>query len=268
MNSNKSLFEALKTINRYKLELISAPLRLCKYSLGRPQSNSKNHFLIACMPKSGSTYFSSILECLPDMSRRDLCGGYGRREQELDPMRLILNHHVNYVGQLHIRCSTQTENLVDQFALKPVVLFRNIFDIVISLRDHFRKESLDWTSMGYAYEYMADWDDQELEFFLTSMFIPWYFNFFLTWKNSHIGYFESYENLTVDTHATVVRLFEHYNCDYSVSNITSAIEKVSKIDTRLNVGKKGRGNMLNNIAKNEILKMEKFYDEAFSILGL
>lgn len=39
--------------------------------------------LVACMPKSGSTYLSGAIEALPGFIRAHLVPGYGRREQEL-----------------------------------------------------------------------------------------------------------------------------------------------------------------------------------------
>ena len=269
MANKKNMAKTLETCWRYNTELMGAPLRLLKYSAGLQQRTNKQHFLVACMPKSGSTYFSSIVECLPNVHRRDLCGGYGRREQELDPLRLILNHPANYVGQLHVRCSDQTERLMTDFSITPVVLVRNIFDIIVSLRDHCKRETLDWSSMGYAYPFMAGWDHERLEFFLANMFIPWYFNFFLTWKNSDFGYFETYENLISDPRSTLARLLKVNGSQYSSADISRAIELAGGVDTRRNVGEVGRGGGLSDAAKDRILEMANFYeDEDFSILGI
>jgi hypothetical protein len=268
ISQTKILPKNLEKLWKYNNEIIGTPVRLLKYGLGFKQKTEKQHFLIACMPKSGSTYFSTILEGLPNVHRRDLSGGYGRREQELEPLRLIFNHSANYVSQLHIRCSDQNENLIEYFGIKPVVLVRNIFDIVVSLRDHFRNESVEG-SMGYAYQYMADWDNEDLEYYLANMFIPWYFNFFLTWKNSKLGYFETYENLISDPNSVVFRLLEKYDFEYSSAEVAGAIALAGVVETRRNVGRTGRGEALSETVKGHILKMASFYKkDDFSLLGI
>ena len=99
------------------------------------------HILIACMPKSASTYLCGIISALPEMSQMNLVAGHHRREQELCPLQCALGHHMNYVAAHHVRYSRATQDLLKSYKILPVVLVRNIFDCVVSLRDHLLREN-------------------------------------------------------------------------------------------------------------------------------
>ena len=97
--------------------------------------------MLTAFPKSGSTYLTHILKNLPNMRMVQLSLGTDRREQELCNEKLILYHNKNYVSQTHTRYSSVTQQLIDTYTLHPIVLVRNIFDVVVSIYDHFRLES-------------------------------------------------------------------------------------------------------------------------------
>ncbi|MEM8662881.1 MAG: hypothetical protein AAGF49_02005, partial [Pseudomonadota bacterium] len=53
-----------------------------------PRPRHPIHILLACMPKSGSTFLAQILINMPGMRRERLVPDFERREQELCPQRL------------------------------------------------------------------------------------------------------------------------------------------------------------------------------------
>ena len=103
--------------------------------------------------------------------------GTDRREQELSNEKLILYHNKNYVSGNHTRYSSVTQKLIDTYMLHPIVLVRNIFDVVESLYDHFRLEST-VIPMAYVPNDISEWDKNKALLFITEMVIPWYFNFY------------------------------------------------------------------------------------------
>ena len=97
--------------------------------------------LLACMPKSGSTFLSDLICALPDFKRAKLSPTpAGGRQHELDEGRLRRAGHGNFVGQVHVLNSDWTAKMCTDFGLKPVVLVRSLPDAIVSLRDHIRRE--------------------------------------------------------------------------------------------------------------------------------
>ena len=111
------------------------------YTRSKPL-RGKKCILLACFPKSGSTYLSKIISSYENFRKVDLVPSYGNREQELDIRKLHQNKKYNYIAQQHVRSSFETEKLINQFELKTIILVRNIYDIIPSLRDHLIKEGL------------------------------------------------------------------------------------------------------------------------------
>jgi Flp pilus assembly protein TadD len=82
--------------------------------------------LVACMPKSGSTFLTDLIAKLPGMQRVHLVPEYGRREQEFDLEQLVIHRDIGFVSQLHVRPSEFTLGLCRKFGIRPIFLYRNI----------------------------------------------------------------------------------------------------------------------------------------------
>jgi Sulfotransferase domain len=170
--------------------------------------------LVACMPKSGSTFLSRTLANLPGFRTASLVPGYQRREQELCQITLnrvlrqtlgllrqfetglddTIRRPVGFVAQHHVRYSLPLAKTIRDNRLTPVVLVRDIFDVVASLQDHFRNES-PILPMAYATREMSDWPDERLCMFIADMVVPWYLNFFRCWQECDGKYLLSYQDL-------------------------------------------------------------------------
>ncbi len=228
----------------------------------------KRHLLVACMPKSGSTYLTAILSGLDGFRQAVLVPSDGQREQELDTIALMSFDKHDYVAQHHVRNSKETHNLMRRFGVKPVVLVRNIFDVVLSLRDHMRNESVVGPA-AYTFPNMQDWSDEQLEEFIVDMMIPWYFNFFLTWQDCQDKCLITYENLRTDPFATIYTINKHFQLDLTQQEIGAAIEATKGKPTRKNVGAAGRGEQLNDYCKQRIQRMANNYSGFdFSLIGI
>lgn len=235
----------------------------------KPVSLSKHHhLLIACMPKSGSTYLRMLLAGLPDMRSASLVPGHGRREQELDVGRLRATYSLNYVAQHHIRYSSPLGELLDQFDVKPIVLVRNIFDIVISVRDHFRNESVEG-SMAYIHPDMILWEDRKLEHFIVTMCIPWYFNFYMSWTDCSAKCLVRYEDLVHSPASVVGVICKEFSVESSPEMIDRTVDAANMLNTRKNQGIIGRSKDLEDTTKEQILEMASFYEDVdFTPIGL
>ena len=106
----------------------------------QPKSQARPvHVLIACMPKSGSTFLADVISQCPGFRRAILTPSAGRREQEIDEQLLRKHGKVSYVAQHHVRNSEWTSEMCRTYGVTPIVLVRSLQDVVVSLRDHMRR---------------------------------------------------------------------------------------------------------------------------------
>ncbi|QPN64322.1 hypothetical protein [Synechococcus sp. CBW1004] len=113
-------------------------------------SRSKRHkkqVLLACFPKSGSTFIRSKITLLPGWARADFVPTYGRRDQELERgaiMRSMLSparFNKNIIAQHHCRASEHSLSLINKFNITVIVLMRQLMDAALSISDHWDRES-------------------------------------------------------------------------------------------------------------------------------
>lgn len=253
--------------------------------------------LIACMPKSGSTYLATIISCLPEMRQVHLVPAYERREQELDIFRLRevendtrtlrrievpgrnflfmkrttfqeeRSRARGYVAQHHVRYSVPTDRLLVDYRIAPVVLVRNIFDIVASLRDYLVIEPD--MSMGYFSEEMRTWPPARIVDFLVEMVVPWYFNFYVCWLQCPYALTVTYEELTADPADILKRVVDFAKLPYTAVDLEAAIRAAGGKNTKKNQAVVGRGANLPKSAHQKIAGYAKFYPNTdFSRMGL
>ncbi len=66
------------------------------------------------------------------------------------------------------------------FGLQPIVLVRNIFDVVVSIRDSLKMAPMS-IAQAFVPADLAFREDEEMGRFITDLIVPWYFNFFGSW---------------------------------------------------------------------------------------
>ena len=201
---------------------------------------------------------------------------YGYREQELYLNGLIEN---NVKGKLltpqqHLRCSEHTEKIFNIMGTKVILLVRNIFDTVMSLKDHCENENVVFPS-GYMNQDI--WDElteHEKYEFLSKLVIPWYINFYVGWRES--DYYKSgnvlivsYEKMTTETKSEFQKICEFINEPFDESKFDKVLEGIGGKRTRKNKGVAGRGVKLDDNLKKVTRDYTKFYKGVdFSKIGL
>ncbi len=135
--------------------------------------------LVACQPKTASTFLVATLGSLPNSRTVALVPAYGQREQELSEER-IKRYRFRakrlLVAQHHVRYSNYTGDLIRRYHIRTIVLTRNLFDVIASIRDHVRSEDV-VSPMFFLTKEMAHSSDEELENLIAKLSIPWYLNF-------------------------------------------------------------------------------------------
>jgi uncharacterized membrane protein YkvA (DUF1232 family) len=223
---------------------------------------SPPHILIACMPKSGSTFLSNVIAELPGFRRADLVPDFDRREQELDEFCLRGADPFAYVAQHHVRYSQWTHDLCRDYGLTPIVLVRDLLDVVVSLRDHLRRESAAQPQF-FAEAHHAAMDDARLEAMIVRLALPWYLNFYMSWRRAPGALVVRYEDLTADPTQTVREVLRFADVHASRRDIDGAIQRaLGGGRSRLNVGASGRGAALSPDLAREVQGLLDFYPEA------
>jgi hypothetical protein len=216
------------------------------------------HVLIACMPKSASSFLTRAVAELPGIKNVSLVAGYGRREQELDTTKLARHSLKGYVAQHHLRYSEATGALIRKRGISPVVLSRNLFDVVTSVRDHLRNESVEMPMAWFAPEH-ATLPDDELDEMIADHVMPWYIQFFASWQHCPEALQVAYEDVKNDPEAVVDSIASYAGVKADVPTIQRAVTAARAAAPRLNKGISGRGKKISPRAKNHIVRLASRY---------
>ncbi len=136
---------------------------------------------IAAMPKSGSSFLSYALAELTGYPHAYCAYDYDRTEQELYLPKVIDVYGRGSVVQQHVRANEPNLAIFRDFGIRPVVLVRNLFDVVVSVRDHLRDESLTNFPSAYVSEEFRAFDDERQFDFIVAFVVPWYLGFYYSW---------------------------------------------------------------------------------------
>ncbi len=228
-------------IETHKVSSAALIPRLLAARKGEIVPGGGKHILIACMPKSASTYLCGAISELPGMKEAVLTVGHHRREQELCPLECALVHHFNYVAAHHVRYSDTTREIMKRYSIFPVILVRNIHDCVVSLRDHLLRESLDIPQAYVPRNFRTLATEQQFDFII-DFIVPWYASFFASWSEYDGPVIRlRYERLTQDIPVAIERILKAIDFGVSRGQILTALQKVNPVERRFNVGRVGRG---------------------------
>ena len=240
------------------IRLLNAAYLAADGVIGSKLLPRRPHILIACMPKSASTFLASAISELPGFRRCRLTPDWGAREQELCAIRLSRYNHNAYVSQHHLRNSAWTQGLIRQYNLTPVVLVRNLADCVISIRDHFRKEPGEGPTAFFDESHLA-MSNSDFEDAIVSLAMPWYLNFYAGWKAAVDIPIYDFDDYTGDPVQVMREILSHASVQVADSEAVTALDQVQKTKTRFNVGEIGRGKLLSDAAKDSLSRLLDHY---------
>ncbi len=202
----------------------------------------RQHLLVACFPRSGSTYLQKLLQRLTRLDASYVSEVGPQNEQDLSARKLRRLRR-RCVLQQHVRGTTTNVELMVRHGIRPIVQTRSLFDVVVSLDDYFNEDHRR-LSCGYVCEEYLRTARNERFDYLIHLHLPWYFNFLMSWREAAERIETcpvTYEELFADQTGTLARIAEFYDLRVSPSQIEEAIRGAAGSDTRLNVGKTGRG---------------------------
>lgn len=227
-----------------------------------PIAPQRPHILIACMPKSASTFLATTIASLKGFKRYRMIPDYGAREQELCEIRLSRYNRKTYIAQHHLRHSAWTQTLIDRYRLTPIVIVRDLADTVISLRDHFRREPHGQGPTARLLPRHADLPDAELDQAIVRTAMPWYLSFYVGWRLAGDVPIFDYAQYTTEPARVIGEILQHANCAMPPQAIHDAVSRVNREQVpQFNVGTSGRGSQLSQPAKDHLLHLLDLYPE-------
>lgn len=230
-----------------------------RHAAQRPQ-----FVLVACQPKSASTFTTHVLSGLPGCRDVRLVPGYDRREQELSEARIKRYRFRTsrfLISQAHVRKSGPTDLLLARYGFRVVVLVRDPFDTVASLRDHIRNESGRFP-FAYFSEAHAKMSDTELELAIARLVMPWVLNFRLSWAGQADALCVSYEEIAADPIAAMTKIASFAGIPASSADIEALCRDGRSTKSRFNVGTVGRGQSISADARRAINDLARTYPKS------
>lgn len=267
----------LSTLKKAFQATYMSQMGLEAYLMARKLLRGRGEFIfVSAMPKSGSTFLARSLCEITGFEHTRLTYKFERNEQELYLPKLVDNYSRSIVTQQHTRATLPNLQLFRRFEIRPVILLRNIFDVVPSIRDYLLKEGVEGFPSIYATEHFRTLSDTEQYDFLITFAMPWYFDFYASWfdaaRDGNIDtLWLTYEELVKDWAAGIRSVLDFYRQEHSEAEVQSALEtmKQRRQQTRMNKGVVGRGQALTQAQKDRIIGMTRFYPWVdFSPVGL
>ncbi len=226
------------------------------------------------MPKSGSTFLSMVTREITGYEWFPMNFAYWQLEHDMYLPSLLRSVTQNTVTQQHVKGSDSNIDLMEIFGIRPVIMVRNIFDVVVSYRDHIHKYRVQ-VPPAFLNDRFFDLADEAQFDLIIDMFMPWYISFFASWYDISLSarldhIWIRYEEMIGRTHATFRKVFEFYNLPVTDGQIDETISKLPKWKVGYNKGVSGRG--LETLTKDQqkrITELTKHYPWVdFTMIGI
>ncbi len=240
------------------------------------RADKGRHVLIACIQKTGSTFLQTAMMMIADCAGPKLGLSYANEENTMHPETVVSLAATNFVAQEHCRATPQNLAIAQGFDMNVVVLTRNIFDSLVSLRDMLAGDTHGSVAALFQDD-MKDMDEETQLDAVITRWAHWQLDFYTSWVRAERDgliacQFWSYEDIMYDKVAAVQEICRQAGIKASPEHIRACVETVdgNKELSRKNVGISGRGRKLMNERQiSSIQVMTRFYpDIDFTPLGL
>jgi len=149
------------------------------------------------------------------------------------------------VTQQHCRATDANLQIIQGLGIRPIVLVRNLADIVMSLADFYDQGAVINTFLGGDWSALTTAAKRD---YIIDHVMPWYIAFYASWRRAHSDgkaecCFVRYEEMIADKAGTLQRIAEFLGLRKSREECLAAIKAVEAdaAATRFNKGVAGRG---------------------------
>ena len=225
------------------------------------------HLMISSFPKSASRFFIDLFVGSNKLTEVNLNLALRAVESEsLDVGYLAANHQFNYVTHLHTRCYNTLPLKLLAFSIRTIILTRNIYDVIVSAKEHLDKSEHMAHIIRTPKEYKS-FDDIKKYDFLIDYFVPWLFGFYASWKNAVennwvLASWVNYSDLITATDKVIQKVSDELKIELFDGDIENMCKYAKYKKSNFNVGLPGRGKKkLNDSQIEKILYLKSFYTE-------
>lgn len=232
-------------------------------------------YVLVAIPKSSSTYSTQVLAKIlgatvyQDLVTQDRC----------TPKDLSLSGIVNArdrltISQLHLTATGANLRILRHFRMPIVILLRNMFDVVTSLRDHMNTNPY-FSSVLIPNDYASLSETEKLDYVIDTA-VPWMITLYTSWVQARARgdidtAFVFYEDMVRDPVPFFRNICAAFGRPVTIEDVERGLAQVEKSKaTRFNVGKSGRG--MAELSEDQIAKIRRhavYYPGIdFSPLGL
>ena len=203
-------------------------------------------YLLVALPKSSSTYCTQALaRILGATVYKDIVTQDRFSPKDLNISGIVNSRDRLTLSQVHLTATGANLRILRHFRVPMVILLRNLFDAVVSMRDHMNKNPF-FSSILIPNDYRQLSEVDKLDYIIDTA-VPWMITFYVSWvqaisRGDVETEFFSYEDMVGDPVPFFQKMCAHFGKIASAADIENAIAQVEKsAATRFNVGKSGRG---------------------------
>lgn len=224
----------------------------------------REHVFVAGMMKSGGVHISNCLGLILGWRRSSLCSWQqaGVTEHDVNPFVAgTMLPQGAYIFHQHTRAWTTNTDILKTFGIKPIVLTRNVADVIMSVRDNCVSDTQkDFDPKGLPGTYVPgefnDWTREEQEVFLVQNLGPWLLSFYISWRRQTdlACLWVTYEEHFKDQVASFRRMLEWIG--WGQEYPANALERVANMRPHnFNKGVSGRGQGMSQKAKRILVEL-------------
>lgn len=203
-------------------------------------------YLLVALPKSSSTYCTQALaRILQGDVYKDIVVQDRFTPKDLQVAGVVNARDRVTVSQVHLVATGANLRILQNFRIPAVILLRNLFDVVVSLRDHMKVNPY-FSSILIPNAYQSLSADDQLDYIIDTA-LPWMITFYVSWaqaieRGDIKTQFVFYEDMIREPVPFFQTCCEALGAAVSQADVNRALAQTEKSPaTRFNVGKVGRG---------------------------
>jgi hypothetical protein len=233
--------------------------------------------LLACFPKSGSTFLGKALSDYLDVHKKAIHSS--PEIQTISPEQLAKFAESGFCSQSHLLPTKSATKLLNDFDVQVVVLERNLLDCIVSLADfYFERVGSDegvWKDSfvgqtGFYDKNFLSLSQKERCGYLIETCVNWYLEFHIAWRKksaclSRPPVFIYYEEFFPNVEAGFSDLLKKIGSfdQKRLENFQFPLKEPGSQGVRFNKGKSGRGvEVLTESQQKRVADIIKIYESA------
>jgi len=220
-------------------------------------------YLLVALPKSSSTFCTQVLaRLLRAEVYKDIVVQDRFTPKDLQVASIVNRRDRATVSQVHLVATGANLRIMKTFRIPAVILLRNLFDIVISLRDHMKVNEF-FSSILIPNRYLSLSEGDKVDYIIDTA-VPWMVTFYVSWvqaleRGDIRTEFVFYEDMIGDPVTFFRKSCQCLGVSTTDADIRATLEQVEKSPTtRFNVGKAGRG--ASELTANQIARIRRHAD--------